>query len=101
MKNIKFNNSIAMDCFQDFDDEKEIIEHGKAYIKLDYPLCRTVMFQFNDVWTKASLFLHIQEAYKHIYDNEDFYQIWGHVFEDLYLEGVEYSNGVFELIVGS
>ena len=93
---------------------------------IDYPLTNaakvTLTTKDPKGFTRLSLFMHVAEAYKKIYDEENQgskdpeptgnlynrpstkgkYGIWGHCMEDLFLEGAEITKaGKVRLSMGS
>lgn len=104
--------------------DEVITTETKINIKFEYPLRNSVTLSFvnPDGFTKFDFFSCVYEGYLSIYEEEEStdkdpgmipgmlnrgrsngpYGIWGHVMEDLFLEGVEdKGNSNYELLIGS
>lgn len=101
-----------------------VITHDEITITFDYPLEREAKLTFTNKggFSRYEFFRCVYEGYKNIYAQEDAvagdpgmisgmlnrarsdgpYGIWGHVMEDLFLEGIEdKGDGNYELCMGS
>lgn len=68
------------------------LKPNKVYeLQIDYPLDKVYVFEIKTGKGGVALIellAKIGEIYKHIYDNEEKYGIWGHSIDDLCLEGI-------------
>jgi len=102
------------------DPDEVITQSEKIKIRFDYPLSNPTTFSFNKdgSFTRKDLFRAIYTGYEDIYASEENpgmiegtynratsegpYGIWGHVIEDLFIEGVvQISKDSFTLQMGS
>lgn len=104
--------------------DEVVITETKINIKFEYPLTNPVTLSFVNPggFTRFDFFRCVYEGYLNIYKEEESadedpgmvpgmlnrarsdgpHGIWGHVIEDLFLEGVEdKGDGNFELFIGS
>lgn len=101
-----------------------VITHDEITISFDYPLSNPTRMTFTNPggFTRFDFFRCVYEGYKKIYEQEEAadgdpgmipgmlnrasnngpHGIWGHVMEDLYLEGVyDEGDGNYRLAIGS
>lgn len=106
------------------DPNELIVKESTITITFNYPLTNSIKLTFTNPggFTRFDFFRCVYEGYLNIYKQEESvdcdpgmmpgmlnraksdgpYGIWGHVIEDLFLEGVEdKGNGNYELIIGS
>lgn len=105
--------------------EQEIVDvSDKIRIHFDYPLTHEVTFTFEGKkpWRLSDILDKIAEGYCKIYDEEDEtrtvdtvirgtllnrpttngkYGIWGHILNDLYVEGLYKKSGIWYMDTGS
>lgn len=100
---IKFWDNIENADTAIMDSSKVLINDEKIFIHFVYPIGREVMIMFESKtgFTKRDIFNCVRIGYEQIYDNADFYEVWGHSIDDLYLEGCTYKKGVLRLSMGS
>lgn len=106
------------------DPDTIVISRDKITITFSYPLERETKLTFTNPggFSRYDFFRCVYEGYKNIYAQEEAvagnpgnipgmlnrarsdgpYGIWGHVMEDLFLEGItDKGDGNYELVIGS
>jgi hypothetical protein len=108
--------------------QKMIVDTSESiFISFEYPLSRGVDLEFRNAkrpWRLEDLLDCVAEGYVKIYDEEDAtrtlpaqapldsilvnrprtdgkYGIWGHILNDLYIEGIYKEEGIWHLQMGS
>lgn len=80
---------------------------NKTYtLTIDYPLDKPAKFKIStgkNGLSFLSLLKRIGSLYKKVYENEDKYGVWGHVIDDLQLEGIDinHKKNTIDLYIGS
>lgn len=114
------------DIFEVVDQDEIVTKKNLIRIRFEYPLCNPVAFEFKSPtgngFTRLEFFKAVFDGYTQIYKTEEKddkdpgmisgmtnrapsegrYGIWGHIIEDLYLEGIiDEGQGNFSLAIGS
>lgn len=118
-----FNNRIETDAKVEQPDA--VFDNASTIeVEFEYPLAKParVIFKAANGFSRQTFFNEVRETYRHIYKQEALttkiapdmlpglgnrnttdgkYGIWGHVLDDLYLEGAQKRDGVWHLGMGS
>jgi len=83
--------------------EKEFVPEGAFTLSLDYPLSRNYIFTVKGPLTVKALCSMISTAYHKIYLQEDYYGVWGHTIDDLWIEelNINHETKTIEVFIGS
>jgi len=99
------NISINLSSYKKKDLENNFLVTNKTEIivAFSYPLNHEYRQSFisKTGFTFDILVKRIIQKYKNIYEHEKEYGIWGHNFEDLFLENIKFKDGIYYLSIGS